>query len=239
MVYVCIKAADNRGIWTKDLKVKTNLHQTVLNKVLKSLETGKRLIKAVRNVKNPTRKVYMLVGLTPSAEVTGGPWFSESELDVEFINELCRVCLRFIESRSPAPDSDSDGIVSVSTLLSRCPSLTDVHEFISSSGITSTELGIEDVRMLLNRLIYDGEVERVVRAVQHAVADSAEADENDDLFVYRALKMHGTEDAAEAVLSALSTVPCAACPVFDLCSEGAPISPSSCEYYKKWLSGFQ
>ena len=30
----------------------------------------------------------MLYELTPSIEVTGGPWFADSELDKEFINEV-------------------------------------------------------------------------------------------------------------------------------------------------------
>ena len=95
---MCIKGSDNRGIWTKDLKLE-QIFTKPLNKVLKSLETTKKLIKSVRNVKNPTRKVYMLIGLSPSTEITGGPWFSETELDVEFINELCRVILRFIVAK--------------------------------------------------------------------------------------------------------------------------------------------
>lgn len=38
------------GIWTKHLKAKTELHQTVIDRCLKSL-TQKQLIKAVKSVK--------------------------------------------------------------------------------------------------------------------------------------------------------------------------------------------
>ncbi len=227
---MCIKGADNRGIWTKDLKTRTNLHQTVLNKVLKSLEVTKKLIKSVRNVKNPTRKVYMLIGLDPSTEITGGPWFSESELDVEFINELCRVCLRFIASKS---FSTKPGHLK-SSGYAAYPSLSDVHDFILSSGITSTALGLEDVRMLLNRLVFDGEIERIVgvqgHVVSDALADGADEDDDDygDIFVYRAIQ-------SESLASSLASIPCGSCPVADLCSERAPISPANCEYYKQWL----
>lgn len=222
IVYMCIKGADNRGIWTKDLKTRTNLHQTVLNKVLKSLEVTKKLIKSVRNVKNPTRKVYMLIGLDPSTEITGGPWFSESELDVEFINELCRVCLRFIASKSFSSKPGHLRAVGFSSY----PTLSDVHEFIVSSGITSTDLGVEDVRMLLNRLVFDGEIERIVGVQGHAVDDDDEDD--GDIFVYRAIKN-------DTLSSSLASIPCGSCPVADLCSERAPISPANCEYYKQWL----
>lgn len=57
IVYQCIKAADNKGIWTKDLKLRTSLHQTVITKVLKSLE-GRKIIKAVKSVK--VTKLYLL-----------------------------------------------------------------------------------------------------------------------------------------------------------------------------------
>lgn len=221
---MCIKGADNRGIWTKDLKQRTNLHQTVLTKVLKSLEVTKRLIKSVRNVKSPTRKVYMLVGLEPSTEVTGGPWFSETELDVEFINELCRVCHRYIVSRS---QPNKPGYLKAPAFFDY-PSLSDVHDFIMTSGVTSTDLGLEDVRMLLNRLIFDGEIERIVGVQGQAVADDSE-DEDGDIFVYRAIKN-------DLCVSALASIPCGSCPVADMCTERAPISPANCEYYKQWLS---
>lgn len=53
---------------------------------------------------NPTRKMYILVGIAPSVDITGGPWFTDNELDVEFIDQLKsqteffltkRVCLNF------------------------------------------------------------------------------------------------------------------------------------------------
>ena len=199
---MCIKGSDNRGIWTKDLKTRTNLHQTVLNKVLKSLETAKKIIKSVRNVKNPTRKVYMLIGLNPSAEITGGPWFSETELDVEFINELCRVILRFIVSKS-----FSDPIEKLlPSSYCHYPTISQIHEFIISSGITATELGFDDVRMLLNRLIFDGEIEKIVSVQNRAIIDNFEDEDDGDLFVYRAIKNEICE-------SSLASIPCGSCPV--------------------------
>ncbi|KAG6844542.1 hypothetical protein H0H93_016450, partial [Arthromyces matolae] len=44
-----IKASHNEGIWTKHLKAKTNLHQTIIDRCLKTL-TQKRLIKRVPSV---------------------------------------------------------------------------------------------------------------------------------------------------------------------------------------------
>lgn len=50
IVYNAIRGAGNEGIWTKDLKKKTNMHTIVLNRTLKALEQ-KQEIKAVKHVK--------------------------------------------------------------------------------------------------------------------------------------------------------------------------------------------
>jgi DNA-directed RNA polymerase III subunit RPC6 len=104
------------------IRSQTNLHQTVVNKVLKALE-GRNEIKVVKSIKVrlipppgcalslltppplgapgqfPTRKLYMLFHLTPSVEMTGGPWFTDHELDTEFIKQLLGAVLSFIKQR--------------------------------------------------------------------------------------------------------------------------------------------
>ena len=55
---------------------------------------------------HPTRKIYMLFHLEPSTEMTGGPWYTDKELDTEFIKLLTAACLKFIRDRvRPAPTS--------------------------------------------------------------------------------------------------------------------------------------
>ena len=49
VIFQIIEEAKNKGIWTRDIKNKSNLNQTTLNKVIKALE-GKKLIKAVTSV---------------------------------------------------------------------------------------------------------------------------------------------------------------------------------------------
>lgn len=98
VVYRFIRDAGTEGIWTKMLKPRTGLHQTVMLKALKSLE-GKGQIKSVKSVKNPTRKIYMLANLTPSVELSGGPWYTDNELDTAFIAGLSNVCLKFIQDK--------------------------------------------------------------------------------------------------------------------------------------------
>lgn len=87
MVYTTIEASTTTGIWTKTLAARTNLHQSVLTKALKYLES-KGYVKQIKSVKYPKRKIYMLKELEPAEEVAGGPWFSDGELDVDFIASI-------------------------------------------------------------------------------------------------------------------------------------------------------
>ena len=56
IVFRIIENAGNLGSWIRDIRAKSNLGQTQLTKVLKSLE-AKRLIKAVKSVNATKKKV--------------------------------------------------------------------------------------------------------------------------------------------------------------------------------------
>ena len=45
----------------------------------------------------------MLFDIEPSTDVTGGPWFSDNELDSEFIEGLCKASFKFIASKVMSP----------------------------------------------------------------------------------------------------------------------------------------
>lgn len=49
IVYSIVEEGGNKGIWIRDIRMKSNLNMTQLNKILKNLET-KKLIKAVKSV---------------------------------------------------------------------------------------------------------------------------------------------------------------------------------------------
>lgn len=159
LVYQHIKDSRNEGIWTKQLKARTGLHQTIINRCLKSLEQ-KQLVKAVKSVKYPTRKIYMLYGLTPSIELSGGPWYTDNELDTGFINELSMACLNFIRSKSFPKNGQSRALFPTSHT-SQLPSANMVHSYLRNSGLTETELELEHVVSLLDILVYDELVEKI------------------------------------------------------------------------------
>ncbi|PIL32108.1 hypothetical protein GSI_06814 [Ganoderma sinense ZZ0214-1] len=165
MILSYIQSAGNEGIWTKHLKAKTELHQTVIDRCIKSL-MQKQLIKAVKSVKYPTRKIYMLYHLEPSVEMTGGPWYTDNELDTEFIKLLCSASLRFIRERSTPKQkggevSSADRPLYPISAAPAYPTTQQVLTFLSKSRITETQLSAEHVEMLLNVLVLDGEIERV------------------------------------------------------------------------------
>lgn len=50
-------------------------------------------------LQTPTRKIYMLTGIAPSVELTGGPWFTDNELDVELVETLKKVVRKFLQQK--------------------------------------------------------------------------------------------------------------------------------------------
>ncbi|CAI5760508.1 unnamed protein product [Candida verbasci] len=171
MIYEHIEASGREGIWTKTLKAKTNLHQHIVSKCLKSLESN-RYIKAVKSVKYPTRKIYMLYNVQPSIDVTGGPWFTDSELDTEFIDTLVEVIWRFIANKT-FPKSDDNNPVQTS-YISQHPGvdLDDVTNMINQSKVSSIELGVSDIRSLCDVLIFDDKIEEITTGVFKATWQS-------------------------------------------------------------------
>ncbi|KAF8917786.1 RNA polymerase Rpc34 [Mucidula mucida] len=156
-----IKASNNEGIWTKHLKAKTNLHQTVIDRCIKTL-TQKRLIKRVQSVQHATRKIYMLEGIEPSISLTGGPWYTDNELDTEFIDTLMKACLKLIRDMSfPNRKSYSEGVLYPLSNSPKYPTAQQIASTLKKARLTETELTIEHVDMLLNVLVLDGEIERV------------------------------------------------------------------------------
>lgn len=122
----------------------------------------------------------MLAHLEPSSAITGGPWYTDNELDTEFIKMLMNLCLKFIAERVrslfrlalidffiltlaqsfPKSETDQNLLYPISAAPSY-PTAQQIQAFLSKSRITETQLSVEHVEMLLNVLIIDGEIERV------------------------------------------------------------------------------
>lgn len=219
IVYHIIQDAGNKGIWIRDIRMKSNLVLTIVNKILKSLET-KKLIKAVKSVAASRKKVYMLFDLEPDRSVTGGAWYNDQDFESEFVTVLNQQCFKYLQQKMvTAQDTSTDPIVQRNS--SYAPS-DEVTKFISQLGISKVELGVEDIETILDTLIYDGKVERTVVAM----ADPAGGPIQKKL--YRAVN-------CPIDPTGLMRLPCGACPVYSECTESGVVSPSTCVYMKEWL----
>ena len=254
LIYRQIEQSRTTGVWTKTIKNRTNLHQTVMTKCLKSLE-GKRLIKAIRSVKYPSRKIYMLAHLMPSEDVTGGPWFADGELDVDLIDELSDVICAFVSqsswgepsgptaaeirrkrdavalARKKAVKSDADdkgdeprfrpklrnGQVPVPRPagFKGYPTVFTILNFLEAAQIAQVELTEEDLKILLDMLVFDGRLEKMGGLGYRTVRE--------------------LDEEQSRLVNGLSEAPCGRCPVFNLCEEGGPVNASNCVYFAEWL----
>lgn len=95
------------------------------------------------------------------------------------------------------------------------------------SRVTSAELTVDDVAMLLDRLIFDGLVERVVSMSSRPSRIVAD-DEDDSCYVYKAVKGSHAD-------SSMGSIPCGTCPVYWQCCDLGPVTPAKCEYFVEWL----
>lgn len=99
MVYEMIEEAGADGIWSRTLKARLGMHDSVLKQHLKHLES-KHYIKDMKSVEHPNKKMYIKAGLRPSEKATGGPWYTDGNLDEAFINDLLKVIFDVVTKKS-------------------------------------------------------------------------------------------------------------------------------------------
>ncbi|XP_011504352.1 PREDICTED: probable DNA-directed RNA polymerase III subunit RPC6 [Ceratosolen solmsi marchali] len=211
IVYTIIEDAGNKGIWIRDIRFKSNLMPTQLNKILKSLET-KKFIKAVKSVAASKKKVYMLYNLEPDRSVTGGAWYQDQDFEAEFVDVLNQQCYRFLEQKRDSTKDYLNGPIAEKN--ATFASSKEVWKFISDLGISKVKLSIEDLEMILNTLIYDGKVEKMISS--------------DGSNFYRAIRP--LLDSSGLVKS-----PCGICPVRKNCCDFGDVTPIKCQYITEWL----
>lgn len=136
-----VEKGGTNAISSKDIRYRAGgVPQQQLAKVLKKLE-ARKLIKAVKSVSGGNMKKYMLFGLTPSREITGGSWYNGGEFDHELIRHLQQASISYIQREERA-------------------TAADVHAFIRGSGlIKGTPLREADINSILTSLVYDARLE--------------------------------------------------------------------------------
>ena len=148
IVFLLVKESERDGIWIKDIKTQSGLHQNLVTKILKGLEQ-RALIKAVKSVKQ-NRKLYMLYDAVPADSLGDGPWFTaDAELDTEFVEAIKGVICEWL-----LKGAVKGNLAPFDTL----PECKDVHMFIAESGVSSVPLAVEDIARLLEILQCEGSV---------------------------------------------------------------------------------
>ena len=142
LVYQVIESAGNKGIWTVDIRVQTNIPQATLTKIFKQLETRK-LIKPIKAVTAKTKKLYMLYDLVPAKEITGGPWYTEGEFDHEFIAELRNFIIMCVRRMN-----HGKGV-----------SIQQISDKMVQANVSRVQLSLEEVRQLVQTLLHDYVIE--------------------------------------------------------------------------------
>lgn len=158
VLYQLIKDSKNNGIWVKDLKTKSGLHTKVVNSIIKNMEK-KNVIKFVKPVNNPHKKMYLLVEYSPSENLTGGAWYTDNEFDINFIEQLSIQIFRYVAYKTVKEGNDGEIYY---TEMSSWPSTEDVLDFVTSNKIITFSLGLKDAHTLLHRLCLDSKLKRVI-----------------------------------------------------------------------------
>jgi len=253
MVYAYIESSGREGIWTRTIRSRTNLHQTVMTHCLKTLE-NKHLIKAIPSAKFPTRKIYILASLQPSDDVTGGPFYTDNEFDVAFVEVLGRTAEKYIMSKSWYHTP------SRSTLRKKVrnakPSQQEAEEFRRQeledqqhhnrdprSAMIPMPPGYTGYPTLsdITRYINANKVSQIVmkeaevRQVMDVLCWSGRVVKVMDGNAYQSVK-YGPGVEGVQVENGLTEAPCGRCPVFDICEEGGPVNARSCTYFQDWLA---
>lgn len=250
LVYSYIEVAAREGIWSKLLRNKTNLHMTTMNRAVKSLE-NKNMIKAVKLVKYPNRKTYMLAKLQPSENVTGGPFYTDGVLDEEFAHQMSLWSERYVIGRSwwhpPLPEVPERKISSKLT--------QEQAEEIRAQELRRRGYGRDRSQAMLPMGPgYNGypTLSEVTSAINESglsgvVMKEAEMKQLLDILVwdgrlervrkskaYRAVRnFDGDNEAGHG--NGLAESPCGRCPVFEFCQDGGPVNARTCEYFQEWL----
>jgi len=204
LVYSLIEETEKMGIWIRDIRERSGLNDLQLKRILKSLE-GKKLVKSVKAV-GTTKKSYVLFGIDADESLTGGTFYSDQQLDSEFVQTLIHICVSMLQKRRHVATSESknDPITQKNSMFVRSD---EIAKYIHEKGICKINLGVSDIEEILDIAVLEKKIEK---GVDHT---------------YRATK-------PKIIKTPLTTIPCLFCPVKEECTPGNVISPENCEHIK-------
>eukprot|EP00045_Choanoeca_perplexa_P007074 m.62152 g.62152 ORF g.62152 m.62152 type:complete len:325 (+) comp13920_c0_seq1:77-1051(+) len=206
LVYNVIEAAGSKGIWHRELKPKTNLETRAINTIIKRLIKDE-FIQTVKSVAASKKRLYMLFGLEPDVELTGGPWYAEDEFDADFVDALRKLAIKHLMEKSKR-EYDTPMLKYQASFASA----QDILDFIVSTKITTQKLTLLNIERMMDTLVHDR---------------TASVKINHRGRLYKISRMPAPKPA-------LQLIPCGVCKVRRNCAPGAAVSPEGCQYLKEW-----
>ncbi|WMV47521.1 hypothetical protein MTR67_040906 [Solanum verrucosum] len=205
-----VKSKKNQGILKAGVKKEANIAPIVVDKSLKLL-VKKKLIKKVANIQSKGSRdpYYMAVEFEPWDELTGGAWYSEGNLDKEFITVLRDTCLKVIQMLKVAT---AEGI----------------HDFLKKRKVV--ECTSQQIAEILKSMVLDNaviEVKSIGLGEYHSIPVGS--------VCYRTASGVALE-ADPKTIAPMASIPCGACSRINQCTPNGVISPQTCVYYTKWLN---
>lgn len=262
-MYGLIDEAGDEGIWSKTIKARSNLHDAVFRSAIKHLES-KSMISDMKSVEHPTRKMYIKSSIRPSDRATGGPWYTDGELDEEFISMMMNILYEYIKKKTFYHSSSAAALKKPKKVKKIDPQEAKALRDKTLGPRVKTE---EDDERALRKRKYDSffpmpagyqaypTLDELTAFVENSryTTQTLSANEVEQLleimcyddriekivsgpdgFAYRALRP-SLKSEDDRQSNFLTEAPCGRCPVFDLCEEGGPVGPSNCEYFNDWL----
>jgi DNA-directed RNA polymerase III subunit RPC6 len=224
------------------------------------------MIADMKSVEHPARKMYIKATIRPSDRATGGAWFTDGELDEEFIEQMMMILYNYIRGKTFYHASSGHSPKRPKKVVKK---MTPVEaKAARAKGLGPRAKAEEEVNVIaakkatLQRYLpmpagYQGyptlnELTAYIEnsAFTQQTLTAGEIQQLLDILCYDdkiERLVSGAEGFAYRALrkslmdeddvgSLLTEAPCGRCPVFDLCEEGGPVGPSNCEYFNDWLS---
>lgn len=193
-VYAAIEKSKGQGLSKTELKYRTGLENNIISKSLDKFEKF-NLTKKVKS-KNKNRYNYMLFDIDPDDKVTGGMLYEKGEIDTNLVKNVIRKIKDVQANKGKA-------------------TFQELSNFLSSNKTDDKDLTENDIKTLINVLIFDDAVEMIV------------TDDGTSLYQLSSNERAFAQDI-------LTELPCTSCPVFSECKVGGNISPENCIYLNDW-----
>ncbi|XP_044009676.1 probable DNA-directed RNA polymerase III subunit RPC6 [Aphidius gifuensis] len=209
VVLEIISNAGDKGIWMQEITKKSNIASVQLAKVLKNLETKKR-IKTIKSVAASRKKLFMLFDLTPDVSITGGLFYSKQDFDIELAETLNEESYDYIEKKHQIAKANNVSLIQARE--ASAVSANDVLRYIEGRGFMKVEVPLKELERVLYTLVLDKKIHKISK-------------NGTNFYRYR----QPTKTAGIVV------TPCGLCPVKKDCCDTGDITPVKCEYINKWL----